>query len=204
MSTAERGSMSAARRRWLDAGIEVLAEEGSVDALRIDRLAARLGLSTGSFYHHFRGAAGFTADLLAHLEEIQTAGFAEAVAGTDVVPEDGARTSADLIGRLAAARAGFRRPRLEAALRAWALTDPDAARTQAAIDESRLETIRAVWRQVSPDEDEVRLAALLPYVLAIGASTIMPPLGDEDLHRLFERVVSLVPGPAPALGGEGR
>jgi AcrR family transcriptional regulator len=190
--------MSAARQRWLDAGIEVLTEEGGVDAIRIDRLAERLNLSTGSFYHHFKGVAGFKKELLVHLEEIQTAGFADAVADTEVVPGDGAKTSADLIGRLATARAEYRRPRLEAALRAWALTDPDAARTQAAIDEGRLETIRSVWRHVTSDEDEVQLAALLPYVVAIGASAIMPPLGDDDLHHLYEMIISIVPDPASA------
>lgn len=192
--------MSAARQRWLDMGIEVLEEEGGVGAVRIDRLAGRLGLSTGSFYHHFQGAAGFKRELLAHLQEVQTAGIAGAVADTEVVPDDGVQTSADLIGRLAAARAEYRRPRLEAALRAWALTDPDAARTQAAIDEGRLETIRSVWRHVTQDEEEVRLAALLPYVVAIGASAIMPPLGDDDLHRLYEMIISLVPEGTP--GGQ--
>ena len=185
--------MSAARQRWLDAGIEVLAEEGGIDAIRIDRLADRLGLSTGSFYHHFQGAAGFKKDLLAHLEEIQTTGFSDAVADTEVIPGDGVKTSSDLISKIGAARAEYRRPRLEAALRAWALTDPDAARTQAAIDESRLETIRSVWRHVTQDEEEVRFAALLPYVVAIGASAIMPPLGDDDLHRIYEMIITLVP-----------
>lgn len=185
--------MSTARQRWLDAGIEVLAEEGGVDAVRIDRLAQRLGLSTGSFYHHFQGAAGFKKDLLAHLEQTQTSAFADAIIDTQVSPDNGLKTSSDLIARLAAARAEIRSPRLEAALRAWALTDPDAARTQAAIDEARLETIRSVWRQVTDDEEEVRLGALLPYVIAIGASAIMPPLGDDDLHRLYERILTLVP-----------
>lgn len=185
--------MSEARLRWLDAGVELLAEEGGVDGVRIDRLAERLGLSTGSFYHHFKGAAGFKKDLLAHVEELQTAGFAATVADTDVVADNRVPNSTDLINRLAAARSDYRRPRLEAALRAWALTDPDAAHTQAAIDEARLETIRAVWRQVAQDEEEVRLAALLPYVIAIGASAIMPPLSDDDLRRLFEMVTSLLP-----------
>jgi AcrR family transcriptional regulator len=192
--------MSAARQRWLDAGIELLAEEGGVDAIRLDRLADRLGLSTGSFYHHFKGTAGFKKELLAHLEKVQTTGFADAVADTEVIPGDGVKTSADLISKLAAARAEYRRPRLEAALRAWALTDPDAAKTQAAIDEARLETIRSVWRHVTHDEEEVRLAALLPYVVAIGASAIMPPLSDDDLHRLYERIITLVPDGTPDHG----
>ncbi len=38
----------------------------------------------------------------------------------------------------------------------------------------------------------VRMAALLSYVIAIGSSAIMPPLGDDALNRLFERLMALV------------
>jgi AcrR family transcriptional regulator len=50
--------MTRARDRWLDLGLDVLATEGP-SALRIDPLAARLGLSKGSFFHHFASAAAF-------------------------------------------------------------------------------------------------------------------------------------------------
>ena len=55
-----------------------------------------------------------------------------------------------------------------------------------------MEEIRSVWRKVTDDEGEVRMAALLPYVIAIGSSAIMPPLSDDDLNRLYERIVALV------------
>ena len=185
--------MSEARQRWLDEGVEMLTQEGGAGALRIDRIAPRLGLTRGSFYHHFKGAADFKRELLDHLEKRQLGAFSEVIA--EERSDEGRtahETTASLISRLAAARSRLRRPRLEAALRAWALTDPDAARTQAAIDEGRLEMIRSVWRQVTDDEDEVRMAALLPYVIAIGSSAIMPPLSDEDLALLYERIVALV------------
>ena len=185
---------SGARQRWLNEGVEMLSEEGGTGAVRIDRIAARLGLTRGSFYHHFDGAAGFKRELLAYLEDKQISAFSDAIAGERTSgTRSGREISSSLISRLAAARGDIRRPRLEAALRAWALTDPDAARTQAAIDEGRLEMIRSIWRQVTTDEEEVRLAALLPYVIAIGASAIMPPLSNDDLHRLYERILTLVP-----------
>ena len=46
----------------------VLAQHG-VPALRIHRLASRLGLSKGSFYHHFDGIPGYRTALLAHVEQ---------------------------------------------------------------------------------------------------------------------------------------
>ncbi|MEV0081899.1 TetR/AcrR family transcriptional regulator [Saccharopolyspora sp. NPDC050642] len=42
------------KQDWLDAGLEILADQG-VPALTIDRLATKLGLTKGSFYHHFGG-----------------------------------------------------------------------------------------------------------------------------------------------------
>ncbi len=59
--------MSSARDRWLDLGLDVLATDG-LGALRIDPLAARLGLSKGSFFHHFASAAAFRSALLERYE----------------------------------------------------------------------------------------------------------------------------------------
>ena len=44
---AEKGSLSASH--WVDAAIEVLVASGVAD-LKIERLAAALGVSKGSFY----------------------------------------------------------------------------------------------------------------------------------------------------------
>lgn len=43
------------REAWLAAALDVLAEEGQAK-LRIDKLAGDLGVTKGSFYHHFDGA----------------------------------------------------------------------------------------------------------------------------------------------------
>jgi hypothetical protein len=47
-------------------------------------------------------------------------------------------------------------------------------------------------RPARAHREVVGMAALLPYVIAIGSSAIMPPLGADALNRLFERLVALV------------
>lgn len=186
--------MSEARNRWLHEGVEALAEEG-FEGVRIDRIAARLGLSKGSFHHHFDGAAGFKHDLLAHLEDRQVSAFAGMVAEARA---EGRTTPQESLMRLVAlldAPRGRYRPRLETALRAWALTDPDAARIQANIDKARLRMLEDIWRRISDDEAVVRAAALLPYVIALGASVVMPPLETEDLQRLYALIMPAAPQP---------
>lgn len=194
--------MSEARDRWLREGVEVLAEEGA-GGVRIDRIAARLGLSKGSFHHHFDGAAGFKQDLLAHLEDRQTRALSRAVAEAQAGGGRSGRESfQNLLPLLGVSRGELYRPQLETALRAWALTDPDAAQAQASIDEQRLEAIRSIWRRITDDEEEVRLASLLPYVIVVGATVVLPPLEVDDLRRLYERILPLVPEDAPATRSE--
>ena len=41
------------RAQWLSAGLEAL-RKGGVAAVRVERLAADVGVTKGSFYHHFR------------------------------------------------------------------------------------------------------------------------------------------------------
>lgn len=183
--------MSRPRDRWLNEGVTVLASEGA-DAVRIDRIAARLGLSKGSFHHHFAGVDGYKKALLAHVEEMLTIPLSTATAALG--EEADARS---ILGRLTSllgeSDADIYRPDLEVALRAWALTDANAAKTQTRIDSARLAALSAVWSAITDDPEEARLAALLPYVIGIGATVLMPPMKAGDLQRLFELILPLVP-----------
>lgn len=52
---------------WLATARDVLVEEG-IAAVKVDRLAGRLGVTRGGFYHHFRDRADLLERLLAHWE----------------------------------------------------------------------------------------------------------------------------------------
>jgi AcrR family transcriptional regulator len=183
--------MGAARDRWLDEGLRVLAEDGA-SGVRIDRIAARLGLSKGSFHHHFDGAEGFKKDLLAHYEQltiqvleegIRSAGpdaSARAVLGalTSMVRDDGLE---------------LYRPELDVAIRAWATSDPDVRAVQGRIDAARVDALESVWRPAAKDAASAHHSALLPYLLAVGASVMVPPVTADELRRLYELLLPLVP-----------
>src|SRR3569833_3332924 len=66
----------AGKRGWLDAGLVLLAEQGA-PSVTIERLSERLGLSKGSFYHHFKGMTGYRTALLEHFETERTIRFVE-------------------------------------------------------------------------------------------------------------------------------
>jgi AcrR family transcriptional regulator len=189
--------MSEARDRWLDEGLVVLAAEGAA-GVRIDRIAARLGLSKGSFHHHFEGAEGFKRALLARFEEHSIgaveAAIADAEAEPDATPRDVLERLTRLVGAGGAGGADrLYRPALEVAVRAWATSDPEVQAAQARVDAARLAALQRVWRPLVATDAQARQAALLPYLVAVGAVVLAPPVAPEELRGVFELLLPLVP-----------
>ena len=172
----------------MDEGLHVLAAEGA-PGVRIDRIAARLGLSKGSFHLHFAGADGYKHDLLAHYEALSVEALESAIAGVG----DNASTR-DVLGALTEMvrvdGADLYRPEPDVAVRAWARTGPGRACRPAT---DRQHPDRCAGPGLGPgvpDPAEARQSALLPYLLAVGAAVVVPPVEVDDCDR------SRAPAPA--------
>lgn len=171
------------KERWLDEGMRVLAEEGA-PGIRIDRIAARLGLSKGSFFHHFDGIAAYRRALLDRWESTAVTNFG------DAPPQALLQDLAARVGSLVDLR-------LEVAIRAWASQDADAAAAQERVDLARLAALETVWSRMVDDPARARAAALLPHLLVIGASVALPTTSRADLESVFGLLAELIPSVAP-------
>jgi AcrR family transcriptional regulator len=177
------------RSDWIQAGLVAVADNGP-DGLRIDRLCRRLGVSKGSFHHHFAGAGDFKQALLAAYEALVVDALNQAIEQTAAD-----NPKAALAGLTAAitSRGSFYRPDLEVAMRAWAFSDPDARAVQERVDARRLESLQGIWSRILDDPAAVHTAALLPYLVGIGASLVQPPTPPGQLQRVYELLLRLVP-----------
>ena len=177
------------RSDWLEVGLASLADDGP-NGLRIDRLCRRLHVSKGSFHHHFAGASDFKQALLAVYE-------ARVVDALDhAIEQTAAATPRDALDGLTASITntdGFYRPDLEVAMRAWAFSDPEVRAVQQRVDERRLESLRSIWSQILDDPRAAYTAALLPYLVGIGASLIQPATPVDQLQRVYELLLTAVP-----------
>jgi AcrR family transcriptional regulator len=186
--------MSATRQRWLDEGLAVLAEDGA-SGLRIDRLAVRLGLTKGSFFHHFGGAAGFRTALLEYYAGLTLGGLAAAI---EARRGEGTRATLAWLTDLATGRgddAGtIRRPQLDLAVRAWASSDAEVRPVQARIDAAVIDALQATWRPVVETDAAARAAALVPYLVSLGAAVTVPPISPEELRDVYDLLLEAVPG----------
>ncbi|GAA4283386.1 TetR/AcrR family transcriptional regulator [Brevibacterium daeguense] len=183
--------MSTSKTRWLDEGIRMLTESGP-SALRIDRIAPRVGLSKGSFHHHFDGAEGYKKELLAHFEHLATESLEKAIDSVGV-GASAREVLVHLTELLSPREPGLYRPETDRAVRAWAASDADARATLACVDRARLDALEGVWRRASADEENVRLSALLPYLVFVGANSIVPSVDSDDLRGVYELLLPLAP-----------
>jgi AcrR family transcriptional regulator len=173
---------------WLDKGLRALAE-GGVGALRIERLTEALGVSKGSFYHHFGdGMPSYQRELLAYFEQQHTLRYIDAVESQDDrTPEEKLR----LLRRLVIEDEDDQ-PQLEASIRSWAAHDGEARRTLERVDATRIDYLRTLWEAISGDPEQALPMARLIYVVLIGSQHVLPPLEPTDIDRLYDIVLGPV------------
>jgi AcrR family transcriptional regulator len=163
------------KRDWLDAGLALLAEKGA-PAVTIERLTDRLGLSKGSFYHHFKGIGGYRTALLEHFEAERTTRFMDEA---ERAQGDRLRTLMKLV------LAPGPGPELEIAVRAWALQDAEARAVQERVDRTRADYLTEVC-------GDAELGQAL-YLVVVGAGQVVPPLSGRQLKNALELVLGRRP-----------
>lgn len=165
------------RQDWIDAGMELLRQEGQ-QSLTIERLTQALGVTKGSFYHHFGNLANYRQALLHWWEDAFTH---EPI--RIAWQEQDTKLRAQ---RLSRAVRDLDHP-LEIALRAWGLRDPEVARTVASVDRQRLECLTGLHRDQGHAQAE--LLAYLEYTAFVGTQLIQP--APEGSARALQQALEL-------------
>jgi AcrR family transcriptional regulator len=163
---------------WLQAGYTILAEEG-IQALKIDRLCAQLGVTKGSFYWHFTDMAAYRAALI---ESWADKRGEEHRVYREIADKPPAERLSILIGDLVTPRHW----KLERTMREWARTDPTMAASVEAADRRVLATVRQVFLDLGFPPEEAELRAHTTFAAGIGflqiagtRSTPLPPAQRE-------------------------
>ncbi|AJX34308.1 TetR/AcrR family transcriptional regulator [Burkholderia oklahomensis] len=169
------------RTDWIAAGLAALDDEGA-RGISADRLARRLGVTRGAFYHHFGSRKAFVQALLAEWETTYTT---QAIA---LLQRDGPPERA--LDRYLAA-ASQMNPRREAAIRTWSLHEPLVAEFQRRADRARLAAAHAFCRQTLRSEEDAALFAQVSYLCFVGAQQSALPMGPDDFTTLFRALLAL-------------
>lgn len=170
------------KQDWLEEGLVVLTLIGEA-GLTIDRLTSRLGVTKGSFYHHFKNRQAFSDELLAYWEEKTT---------TEVITlcEVG-QTPAEKSRLLKKLATGHQDDELETAIRAWSIRDPRVKKHRERVDEKRFEYIHRLTAEFVKDKRKARILARLRSAVHIAAPQMSPPVSRKEFEDLLAAIDKL-------------
>jgi AcrR family transcriptional regulator len=153
------------RARWIEAGLEALAR-GGPDSVRVETLAAELGVTKGGFYGHFDGRPALLTEMLDEWERRSTK---EVIAQADAEGGD----AAERLRRVLRLTFSEDLHRIDLAVRAWARHDESVAVRLRRIDNERMEFLRRMFGTFITDPDEIEARSTLLFALAIGRHFIV-------------------------------
>jgi AcrR family transcriptional regulator len=134
------------RERWLRLGLEALADGGPKE-LRAARLARKLGVTTGSFYWHFKCVDDFRFALLVYWNDDVIVGLIRSAREASPGPE---QVLPELQRRIIESGAH----RYDVAMRNWARTDPLVEETVRHADAIRRAFLVEVFSKTGMNERE--------------------------------------------------
>lgn len=172
------------KQDWLEMGLKTLGQAG-LKGLTIDRMALELGVTKGSFYHHFENAQDFEGQLLQYWAD-------QYLTTSNSLPESPAELLALLDTLMKETFGPVTEP--EIPIRMWAAHNENARSFVEEVDQFRRQFVFDIFLAVTKDKGRARLMADMLFTMTIGSMTTLPRISPErilDLYREFKRLYSL-------------
>jgi AcrR family transcriptional regulator len=166
------------RSAYFGVAFELLAEGGH-EGLTIAALCQRLGVTKGSFYHHFRDFSAFTDALLDH--------WATEHASRLIALSESLSDPEERLELLQGIAVGLPHG-AEAAIRAWSWSSEQVAAVQQHVDTARLSHLTSAGMQTGLPERRARLMALISLSVLVGMQQLERPTRLESMEDVFSEL----------------
>lgn len=168
------------RRTWIEAAQRALGA-GGPEAVRVEALAASLGVSKGGFYWHFKDRQALLDEMLDDWEKTMVEDVIAQVESEPVDPRDKLAHLFSL-----ASSVDFT---VELAIRDWSRRDQDVTARLRRIDSRRMAYLRLLFGQLCTDEDEVEARSMLTYSLFVGSYFISAQHDDKSRSQVLRLAI---------------
>ncbi|MBR0553098.1 TetR/AcrR family transcriptional regulator [Stakelama marina] len=159
---------------WLEAGLRLL-RRGGLKTLKLRALALELGVSTGSFYHHFRDFDAYQARLASFFSGPRIDALLAAMHARE----------ADPVARIRALAVHVERrnlSQLALAMRAWAESDANAAEAVRSHDAKVMAFLAQCLEDAGFDVGEARLRSHAILSVGLGLVHYPHPTSPDQLR----------------------
>lgn len=185
------------RGAWVEAALQALAS-GGPEAVRVEPLAAHLGVTKGGFYWHFADRAALIEEMLDSWEQ--------RVVGDVIVQVEGGsgdpRAKLQHLFDLASAASADLLP-VELALRDWARRDAAVAARVRRLDDRRMAYMRTLFGPICADADDVEVRCILAFSLFVGSPFIAAKHKGRSRAQVLRLALErLLAGPGASWAGD--
>jgi AcrR family transcriptional regulator len=170
------------RDAWVDAALNALAT-GGPDGVRVETLAASLGVSKGGFYWQFANRQALLDEML---DRWQQSAVEDVIARVEAGPAEPRAKLQQLFDLAPAAASSFA---VELALRDWSRRDRDVARRLRRIDRRRMAWLRSLFAQFCADENDAEARSMLAYSLLVGSYFIASQHSGKTRAQMLQLAV---------------
>lgn len=160
------------RERWLETALNVLATEGGA-RLRIDSLVKNLGVTKGSFYHHFKNRDEFVRALIDYWSKEFTESVINDVNSSEASPSERLLSLTQYVEA-----EGL--DQFDIAFRSWAAQDPVVAEALKEVDRRRYEFVKGVFEAIGFEGAELEMRVRLFLVFVSARRSVYTPQSTYD------------------------
>jgi AcrR family transcriptional regulator len=161
---------------WIKLGFDILSEFAQ-DKLKIQYLCERMGVTRGSFYHHFESMEAYLADLMRAYEDQNTLQLLQAASVASSLQERVAMLDHMI---------SLSNHRLEAAIRSFAFYNETVKQHLDRVDAIRLEYLGRIYQEEGSTPEVAAKKAKLSYATLIGVQMLDPDIEPEKMLNLYQ------------------
>jgi len=167
------------RTDWIEAAVTMLAED-NVEALRVDTLAEKLGVTKGSFYWHFKGRDDLLLAVLESWRLRMTSEVRALIFDTSGTPWE----RLERLLRIAiSGRPDVPGGPFEMTLRDWARRDARVAEIVRQVDKERIDFLRQLYRDAGLEASDADDFSEMHMAFVIGTRMTLTTNDREEISR---------------------
>jgi AcrR family transcriptional regulator len=169
------------RSSWIAEGLQALAA-GGPDAVRVESIALKLGVTKGGFYGHFTDRGALLDEMLDAWERMSTDEVLERVEA------EGGDAKVKL-RRAGALTFSAKLLPIDLAVRDWSRREPSVAERLRRVDNRRMDYLRSLFATFVTGPDDVEARSALAFTLVIGNHFMAADHGARSRRDVLELAV---------------
>ena len=172
---------------WLHCALDILEKKG-IDSVRVEHMAAKLGVSKSGFYYHFRDRNDLCDALLNHWENIDHLPILQNPPKLDATPFEMLSETVETAHR-------ENLDKYDQAIRLWAKQDPKVRRVWQKVMDKRTNFVRHIFAAAGFTGGELEMRTRLFLVYHIEERDLFPDLTKQERGRLRDARLKLLLSP---------